>query len=150
MPGTYSQILMHVVFSTKERRNLIKPGVQARLYDYIGGIVRKEKGTLYAIGGMPDHVHMLVRWRTDRGIAELMRAVKARSSRWMHETFADAAAFAWQEGYGAFTVSKSIEPSVKRYIESQPVHHKKRDFKEEFLALLRAHGIDFDQRYVFD
>ena len=150
MPGTYSQILLHVVFSTKGRTAVIKPEIQTRLYDYIGGIVRKEKSTLYAIGGMSDHVHLLVRWRTDRTIADLMRTVKARSSRWMHETFTDAPAFAWQEGYGVFSVSKSAEPSVKRYIERQAEHHKKRDFKEEFLALLRAHDVAFEQRYVFD
>lgn len=150
MPGTYSQILLHVVFSTKGRAASIKPEVQARLYPYIGGIVRAEKGTLYAIGGMPDHVHLLVRWRTDAAIADLMRMVKARSSRWMHQTFPDAAAFAWQEGYAAFSVSKSAEPDVKRYIETQGEHHGKHGFKEELLALLKAHGVDFDERYVFD
>ena len=150
MPGTYSQILLHVVFSTKGRNALIKPDIQVRLYDYIGGIVRKEKGTVYAIGGMPDHVPLLFRWRTDRAIADMMRTLKARSSRWVHESFSDAAAFAWQQGYGVFSVSKSVEPSVKRYIEGQAEHHRQRDFKEEFLALLRAHDVSFDDRYVFD
>jgi len=131
------------VFATSKRKPVITTDIQPRLYDYIGGIVRQEKGTLYAIGGMPDHVHMLVRWRTDRAIADLMRTVKARSSR-------DAQTFAWQAGYGAFAVSKSVEPSVKRYIENQAAHHNKRDFQEEFLSLLRAHDVDFDPRYVFD
>lgn len=87
MPGTYSQILLHVVHSTKQRRPYITADIQARLYEYVGGIIRAEKGTLYAIGGMPDHVYMLLRWRTDGAISDLMRAVKARSSRWVHETF---------------------------------------------------------------
>lgn len=150
MPGTYSQILLHVVFSTKERRACITPEIQPRLYDYIGGIVRAERGTVYAIGGMPDHVHILLRWRTDGAIADLMRTIKARSSLWVHQTFANAAAFAWQEGYSVFSVSKSVESDVKSYIENQAEHHKKRDFKEELLAMLRDHGIQFEERYVFD
>jgi len=150
MPGTYSQILLHTVFSTKRREEFIKPEMQTRLHDYIGGIVRAEKGTLYAIGGMADHVHLLLRWRTDAAIADLMRTVKARSSLWVHQTFESLATFAWQEGYAVFSVSKSAEADVKRYIENQAAHHKERDFKEELLALLRAHGVDFDERYVFD
>lgn len=150
MPGTYSQVILHFVFSTKRRVAHMTPEIQTRLYDYIGGIVRAEKGTLFAIGGMPDHVHLLLRWRTDASIADLMRTVKARSSRWVHQTFADAAMFAWQEGYGVFSVSKSAESDVKNYIENQVEHHKQRDFKAELLALLRMHGVEFDERFVFD
>ena len=150
MPGTYSQILLHTVFSTKRRATIITPEVQPRLYDYIGGIVRAQKDVVYALGGMSDHLHMLLRWRTDATISDLMRTVKARSSVWVHRTFPSAASFAWQEGYAVFSVSKSAEPDVKSYIENQAEHHKKRDFQEEFLALLRAHGVDFDARYVFD
>jgi putative transposase len=150
MPGTYSQILLHVVFSTKRREAMITPEIQARLYDYMGGIVREEKGIVYAIGGMPDHVHILLRWRTDGTIADLMRTVKARSSVWVHKTYQRSDSFSWQEGYSVFTVSKSAEADVKAYIENQAEHHKKRDFKEELLALLRAHGVEFDDHYVFD
>ncbi len=150
MPGTYSQILLHAVFSTKRRATMITPEVQPRLYDYIGGIVRAQKGVIYALGGTSDHIHMLLRWRTDSAIADLMRTVKARSSVWIHRTFPDSARFAWQEGYAVFSVSKSAEPDVKAYIENQAEHHKKRDFQEELLALLRSHGIDFDARFVFD
>ncbi len=150
MPGTYSQILLHVVFSTKQRRPYMTPDIQARLCDYIGGIVRAEKGSLYAIGGMPDHLHMLLRWRTDGAISDLMRTVKARSSRWIHETFPDSNAFAWQEGYAVFSVSKSSEANVNAYIENQAEHHKERDFAEELLALLRVHGIEYDTCFVLD
>ena len=150
MPGTYSQILLHTVFSTKRRATIITPEVQPRLYDYIGGIVRAQEGVVYALGGMSDHLHMLMRWRTDATIADLMRTVKARSSVWVHRTFPSAAAFAWQEGYAVFSVSKSAEQDVKAYIENQAEHHKKRDFQKELLALLHAHGVDFDARYVFD
>lgn len=150
MPGTYSQILLHVVFSTKERRAQIKPAIQSRLYEYVGGLVRAEKGTLLAIGGMPDHVHVLMRWRTDGTIADLMRTIKARSSLWVHQTFPEFEGFAWQEGYSVFSVSKSAEGDVRIYIENQIEHHKGRDFKEELLALLRAHEIEFDEKYIFD
>ena len=150
MAGTYSQILLHTVFSTKMRQSLISSEIQPRLYEYMGGIVRAEKGVLYAIGGMPDHVHLLLRWRTDDAIADLLRTVKSRSSLWVHQTFPQSASFAWQEGYGVFSVSKSVESDVKAYIEHQAEHHRKRDFKSEFLALLRAHQVEFDERYVFD
>ena len=146
MPGTYSQILLHVVFSTKKRAASIKAAMQSRLYDYIGGIVRAQRGTLYAIGGMPDHVHLLLRWRTDAGISDLMRTVKARSSLWVHKTFADFASFGWQDGYAVFSVSKSAEPAVKRYTANQLKHLQEHGFKAVLLALLPAHGIEFDER----
>ncbi len=104
MPGTYSQILLHAVFSTKERRPWIEPDVPDRLYPYIGGIVRTEKGSLYSVGGTADHIHLYFRWRTDRAVADLMRAVKAGSSKWVHENCPKLGAFAWQEGYGVFSV----------------------------------------------
>jgi putative transposase len=150
MPGTYSQLLLHIVFSTKRREPLITPDVAERLYAYIGGIVRAEKGVLFDINGVEDHVHLYLRWRTDESIANLMRTVKARSSKWVHETFPELPHFAWQEGYSAFTVSKSQEPAVRAYIASQHEHHRKEDFKAELLRLLRRHGIEFEEKYVFD
>ena|SRR5215510_15596038 len=152
MPGTYSQILLHIVFSTKGRAPLISSDIASRLYAYMGGIVRAEKGVLYDIGGVEDHVHMYLRWRPDAAVSDLMRTVKARSSKWVHETFATPklSAFAWQEGYSVFAVSKSQEVAVKKYIAGQAAHHKKEDFKSELLRLLRAHGIEFDQQYVFE
>ena len=150
MPGTYSQILLHVVFSTKHREPWISAEIAERLYAYIGGIVRAEKGVLYDIGGIEDHVHLYLRWRTDESVSTLMRTVKARSSKWVHDTFPHLGAFVWQEGYSVFSVSKSQEDGVKRYIAGQAEHHKQFDFKAELLRLLRAHGIDFDERYVFD
>lgn len=150
MPGTYSQILFHVVFATKFRTPWITPMVAERLHSYIGGIVRAERGTLMTIGGIEDHVHLYLRWRTDESISNLLRAVKARSSKWIHETFPDLGGFAWQDGYSIFTVSKSQEEFVQKYIAGQAEHHKKEDFKSELLHFLRAHGVDFDEKYVFD
>ena len=150
MPGTYSQILLHIVFSTKHRERWIKPEIAERLYPYVGGIVRAEKGVLYDIGGIEDHVHMYLRWRTDESVSNLMRTVKARSSKWVHDTFSTLRPFAWQEGYSVFSVSKSQEEAVKKYIAVQAAHHKKEDFRSELLRMLRAHGVEFDERYVFD
>lgn len=150
MPGTYSQLLLHIVFSTKGRTPWITSDVAERLYPYIGGIVRTEKGVLYEIGGIVDHVHMYLRWRPNGAVSDLMRTVKARSSKWVHDTFPNLANFVWQEGYGVFSVSKSQEDAVKRYIAQQAEHHRKEDFQSELLRILRAHGIEFDERYVFD
>ena len=150
MPGTYSQLLLHVVFSAKGRTPWITAEVAERLYPYIGGIVRAEKGTLFDIGGVEDHVHMYLRWRPDGTVSDLMRTVKARSSKWVHETYPNLAAFAWQEGYSVFSVSKSQEEAVKKYIAGQAEHHKKEDFKSELLRMLGAHGVEFDEKYVFD
>ena len=150
MSGTYSQLLLHVVFSTKGRRSWITGDVAERLYPYIGGIVRAEKGVLYDIGGIEDHVHMYLRWRPDGSVSDLMRTVKSRSSKWVHDTFPKLSAFAWQEGYGVFSVSKSQEEAVKKYIAGQAEHHKKVDFKSELLRILRVHGVEFDEKYVFD
>lgn len=105
---------------------------------------------LYDIGGVEDHVNLYLRWRPDGSVSDLMRTVKARSSKWVHDTFPKRGAFVWQEGYSAFSVSKSQEEAVKRYIASQAEHHKKEDFKSELLRLFRAHGIEFDERYVFE
>lgn len=150
MPGTYSQILLHTVFSTKHREPWLTPDITERLYPYIGGIVRGEKGVLISIGGIEDHVHMYTRWRTDATISDLMRDVKANSSRFIHDHFSHLRSFAWQEGYSVFTVSKSQEPAVKAYIASQREHHDKEDFKSELLRMLILNEIEFDERYVFD
>jgi REP element-mobilizing transposase RayT len=150
MPGTYTQLLLHIVFSTKQRQPWITPDIAERLHPYLGGIIRSCNGAPIAIGGVEDHVHLYLRWRPDETISDLMRTVKSQSSRWVHTTFAHRGDFAWQEGYAAFSVSPSQDDAVRQYIANQPEHHKERDFKAELLALLRAHGVEFEERYVFD
>jgi putative transposase len=148
MAGTFTQLLLHVVFSTKHRDPWLSKDLQERLYPFIGGIVREQKGVLYSIGGVADHVHLYLRWRPDVTISDLVMNVKSRSSRWIHDEFPDLRRFAWQEGYGAFTVSKSKEDAVKQYIAGQEAHHGKEDFKSELLRMLVAHEIECDERYV--
>ena len=150
MPATYSKILLHIVFSTKNRTNLIKPGLRTRLYPYMGGIIRGEGGTLYEIGGILNHVHLLIRWRTDESVAALLRDMKSQSSGWIHQTFPSYREFAWQEGYGVFSVSESQAHVVSRYITTQPDHHRTRTFEDEFIHLLKAHKIEYDPRYLWD
>jgi REP element-mobilizing transposase RayT len=150
MPGTFSEVLLHVVFSTKHRQPWLTPDITPRLYQYLGGIIRTEFGALLDAGGVEDHVHLYVRTRTEHSIAELLRTIKSRSSQWIHATIPALKDFQWQEGYSVFSVSKSQEPSVKHYIQTQAEHHAKEDFKSELLRMLRAHGVEFDERYVFD
>ena len=150
MPGTYSNLLLHIVFSTKHRDPFIDEALEPRLYDYLGGVIRGQRGILYEIGGMPDHLHLLVRWRPDASISDLMRRLKGNSSKWIHETFPERRAFAWQEGYSVFSVSQRLVDKASQYIRNQKEHHKTVSFVDELLKLLRSNNVEFDERYVFD
>lgn len=149
MPSAYTQNYYHAVFSTKHRRPIIDPSIEERLYPFIGGIVRDLRCSLLSNNGVPDHVHLLIRFRADLSISDLMQQVKARSSKWVNEEFTDRSRFAWQEGYGGFTVSRSSVDAVVSYIANQKEHHKKQDFRTEFMELLRRHGIEFDEMEMF-
>lgn len=137
------------MFSTKHREPLITPDLAPRLHGYLGGAVRGEGGLAIEIGGMTDHVHLLVKWRPDEAVSTLMRNMKGGSSRWVHETFPEHRAFAWQEGYGAFSVSESQVETVRAYIRNQAHHHRTRSFKEEFVVLLEAHGVAYDAGLIW-
>lgn len=150
MPGTYHAVLLHVVFSTKARHPWLTSDVRQRLFPYIGGIIRAANVVPLNINGVEDHVHIYVSFRTDQTIADLMRTVKSRSSRWIHEQSQALSDFAWQEGYAVFSVSPSQDEAVRRYIDRQEEHHRNRDFKTELIELLDAHGIEYDPRYVFE
>jgi putative transposase len=150
MPSAYLSLHYHLVFSTKHRAPTITLEMAPRLYEYLGGIVRKEGGQLLTVGGMPDHVHLLVRLGATRAISDVLRAIKAGSSGWVHDTFTTAAGFGWQTGYGAFTVSRSNLDAVRQYIEHQEEHHRTRTFQEEFLELLVKHEVEFDEQYLWD
>jgi REP element-mobilizing transposase RayT len=150
MPQSLVSLHAHVVFSTKNREPFITPDLAPRLYPYLGGVVRNTGSVLVAVGGMPDHVHLLVSLGRQACVADLVRDVKANSSRWVHETFPDRSAFAWQNGYGAFGVSASILEQVRGYIANQADHHRTVSFQDEFRDFLRRHGIEWDERYVWD
>ena len=150
MAQTYSRLIYHIVFSTKHRRPAIAGEWRPRLYEYVGGIIRNHKGMLHKIGGTDDHVHLLVRWRTDKDVAALVRTIKSNASKWVHDTFPGQREFWWQGGYGAFSVSHSQMGRVHAYIERQEAHHERLSFKEEFVALLKAHDIEYDERYIWD
>ncbi len=149
MPSAWTQNFYHTVFSTKQRDGMITHELESRLYPFIGGILRDLRCNLLAVNGMPDHVHLLIRYRADLSHLEMLQQIKGRSSKWIHETFSNLQGFAWQEGYGGFTVSKSVVPSVEAYIAGQKEHHKRQDFRTEFLELLRLHGVEFDPEDVF-
>lgn len=149
MPSTWTQNYYHAVFSTKHRVAAIAPEIEARLYPFMGGIVRDLRSTLVAINGMPDHVHLLIRYRADISHSQLLQQIKGRSSKWINDTFGKLRPFAWQEGYGGFTVSRSMVPDVEAYIARQKDHHKRHDFRSEFLELLRRHGIECNEDDVF-
>ncbi|HQH53018.1 MAG TPA: IS200/IS605 family transposase [Candidatus Hydrogenedentes bacterium] len=145
MPQSYCNLTYHFVFSTKERKPWLNAEIRRRMYDYLGGTLRSLAGTTLAINGTSDHVHILARLRQDSAVSDVLRKLKTSSSKWAHATFPDVKEFAWQTGYGAFTVSKSRIKSVREYVENQERHHETRSFKEEFVALLDAHGIDHDK-----
>lgn len=148
MATTHSNLLFHIVFSTKYRRSLIKN--PERLYEYIGGIIRKEKSVLIEIGGMPDHVHILVKMGPTTAISNIMRITKTNSSKWFNETYRPTTPFAWQRGFGAFSVSASNVVQVQSYIKNQAEHHKQVSFKEEYRKLLERHQVEFKEEYLFE
>ena len=147
MPTSFTQLYAHIVAATKHRQAFITPQVESRLYPFIGGIIRDLRCTLYEINGSVDHFHILVQYRPDLSMSDLVREIKGRSSKWRREMDRK---FRWQECYGGFSVSRSQLPRVKAYIKSQKEHHRKESFESEYMRLLRAHGIEFDERDLFD
>lgn len=150
MAASLVKVLVHVVFSTKQRSPLIDAGLSTELYPYMAGIVRQKGATLLALGGMPDHVHALLRLKADLRLSDLIRALKAGSSKWVHERPERIPEFGWQTGYAAFSVSHSMEATVRSYILNQEAHHRRTSFKEELLGLLKKHEVEFDPAYLFD
>jgi REP element-mobilizing transposase RayT len=148
MSSSYCNLLYHIVFSTKRREPWLTLEIRARMHQYLGGAIRDEEGIAMTINGTADHVHILAKLRQDKAISKLIGKLKANSSGWISRTFEGAAGFAWQEGYGAFTVSESMTSKLRSYIEKQEEHHRSVSFLEEFKILLKAHGLPFDERYL--
>ena len=149
MPHSFVSNLMHCVFSTKQRFPFITPELESRFWPYLGGIARESRMKAIAIGGTVDHVHALVSLPATMSFAKAVQLIKGGSSKWVHDTFGPHRKFAWQEGYGAFSVSSSQTDKTIAYIQRQKDHHRKRNFQDEFIDLLDRHGIEYDRRYVF-
>ena len=147
---SYVSSYHHCVFITKERRPLITPTLAERLWPFLGGIARQNQMKAIEIGGVEDHIHVLLSIPPTMAIAKAMQLIKGGSSKWVHETFPEHRLFAWQEKYGAFSVSESRVESVIAYIQSQAEHHKRVTFQEEFVALLKKHRVEFDERYLWE
>lgn len=147
MSSTHLSLHYHLVFGTKDHEPLIASVWRDRLHAYLGGVIRTLDGVPEAIGGVADHVHLLVGLRATHTLADVLREIKSVSSAWVHKDVG-VGSFAWQEGYGAFTVSSSQLETVRAYIQQQEEHHRTRTFREEYLALLQRSGVEFDERYL--
>jgi REP element-mobilizing transposase RayT len=147
---SYTSAYFHCVFGTKERRPVITGDLQERLWPFLGGIARQNKMKPLAIGGVADHVHLLLSLPATLSMAKAMQLIKGASSKWVHENFPEQRLFAWQEKYGAFSVSMSQLDHITSYIHGQAEHHRKLTFQEEFVALLKRHRIKYDPRYLWD
>lgn len=150
MANTYSNLFYHIVFSTKGRKNLIDRDIEQRVRAYIGGIARHHEIVAVQVGGIENHIHVLIMAKPKFAPSQIVQWIKGESSGWIHETFPNLRSFEWQDGFAVFSVSKSNVPEVVEYIKNQREHHAKQTFEDEYVSLLRLHGVDYDERYVFD
>jgi putative transposase len=141
---SFVSCLVHVVFSTKDRRPFMTPDIQERLWPYLGGIARKNKMKILRAGGVEDHVHLLISLPATLDISRAVQLLKGNSSKWIHDEFPDRQAFEWQVGYGAFSIGISGVADTIAYIENQAEHHKRLSFKEELQIILKKHGIEYE------
>ncbi len=145
---SFTSILIHCVWSTKKREPFLSTDVRNRLWPYLGGIARENKMKALAIGGVADHVHILISLPGTLSVSKALQLLKGNSSKWIHDTFPKLRSFEWQEGYGAFSIGISAVGATVRYISDQAEHHRKRSFREEFVVMLRRHGLDYDERML--
>ena len=148
--SSHHGILVHVVFSTKYRKPLLHELWRDNLFAYIGGTIKDHKAVWLKSGGVEDHVHLLIKFNPTFAISSTIQLMKSNSSKWINEGHTVKNAFQWQPGYGAFSVSQSMADQVKNYIANQIEHHRKLTFREEYLAILKKHQIEFDAKYVFE
>ena len=148
MCQSFTNLIYHLIFSTKDRRPLITLDYQPRLYEYIGGTIRGLEGISLGINGEEDHIHVLAKLRPDKALSDVLRDLKAGASGWMHNVFPKLSDFSWQRGYAAFTVSQSNLQQVQRYLANQKEHHQRISFRDEFITFLKTNEIEFDERFV--
>ena len=149
MGSTLTNILIHVIFSTKNRERKIVTKIREELYWYIGGIIKRENGILIEIGGISDHVHILFKLKPVHSLSDMIKKIKSNSSKWINKQQKLNEDFNWQEGYGGFSVSESQVQKVVNYIKEQEKHHRTLTFKEEFVQILELHGVEYDGRYLW-
>ncbi len=150
MADTFSQIYIHLVFSVKGRQNVIHKTWREELFKYVSGIINGRDQKLFAIGGMPDHIHILISLRPNCMVSELVNSVKTNSSKWINSRGFVKGKFCWQEGYGAFSYGQSQLDLVIKYINNQEQHHLRKSFKEEYFELLQRFNVKFEEKYLFD
>jgi putative transposase len=150
MPQSLSYLLVHVIFSTKDRSPLLNSDIRSELYPYMATVVRNAGCECYRIGGVEDHVHLAIRLSRTLAVSDLLTELKTSSNRWIKSTSPQLATFSWQRGFGAFSVGPSDLEALLRYIDGQEEHHKKTSFQDEFRAFLKKYGVEFDERYVWD
>ena len=150
MPQSLAQILVHLVFSTKNRETFLTDNIRDDLHAYIGGIVANQKGTLLKAGSVADHIHLLLSHPRTCSPSDMVQEVKTGSSKWLKTKAVRNANFHWQSGYGIFSISPAHRPALERYISSQAEHHLKVTFQDEFRRLLKKYGVQCDERYVWD
>ena len=149
MPNTYTQIHIQFVFAVKYRLALIAAPWKNELHQYITGIIQNKSHKMLQVNSMPDHLHMLIGFRPDENMSQLIQVVKSESTKWINDNQLCREKFSWQEGFGAFSYSKSHVPNVIQYIQNQEAHHHKQTFREEYIAYLKAFEIEYDERYIF-
>ena len=150
MANTYTQLYFHIVFAVKGRENLISEKWKEELYKYISGIIANKEQKLMIINGMPNHVHLLVSTKPSCNLSDLVRDIKANSSKWINDKNFVQGKFEWQTGFGAFTVSQSGVNAVINYIKNQEKHHSSKSFKEEYIDFLESYEVDYNSKYIFD
>jgi REP element-mobilizing transposase RayT len=150
MPQSLSQVYVHLVFSTKDRDPCLTLDIQQRLFPYLAGALNKQECPAVKIGGHCDHVHLLYRLSKNKIPCKVIGEVKSRSSKWLKESHPALSHFAWQNGYGLFSIGASQVDEVTRYIANQAEHHRRTTFQEEFRRFLDRYGVDYDERYVWD
>ena len=149
MPNTYTQIHIQFVFAVKYRMALIDKSWKDKLHQYITGIIQNKTHKMLQINSMPDHLHMLLGFRPDENMSQLIQVVKSESTKWINDNCLSREKFSWQEGFGAFSYSKSHVPNVIRYIQNQETHHQKQTFREEYISFLKLFEVEYDERYIF-
>ncbi|MFC1853247.1 IS200/IS605 family transposase [candidate division CSSED10-310 bacterium] len=150
MADTFVCCYLHIIFSTKYREPYLSSSIQNRVWAYLGGIAKEHEIMPICIGGTADHTHLLLSLPSTITISKVVQLIKGGSSKWISDTFNELKQFAWQSGYGAFSIGLSMKERTMRYIEQQEKHHRQKTFQEEYLEFLKRYHIEFDERYVFD